>query len=122
MRNHFGVTRGAQAGALAALQDQEYLKHIQSEIASARRRITEIAAQNGLNALPSATNFVTIDCGSDGAFAKSVLDELILRGIFVRMPFVEPQNRCIRVSCGTLSDLDLFAQALPDALKAARSR
>ncbi len=120
LRNHFGMSRAAQAGALAALADQDWLAHVQGEIAAARTRIAEIAAENGLTALPSAANFVAIDCGSDGAFAKSVLDGLIARGVFVRMPFVAPQNRCIRVSCGTPADLDIFAAALPEALVDAR--
>ncbi|MDP5347031.1 MAG: pyridoxal phosphate-dependent aminotransferase, partial [Paracoccaceae bacterium] len=38
----------------------------------------------------------------------------------VRMPFVAPQNRCIRISCGTPAELDLLAAALPDALQEAR--
>lgn len=116
VRNHFGMNRAAQAAALAALGDQDYLRDVQSQIAAARTRIAGIAAENSLKTLPSATNFVAIDCGQDGAFAKAVLDGLIARGIFVRMPFVAPQNRCIRVSCGTSEMLDLFATALPQAL------
>ena len=61
-----------------------------------------------------------MDCGKDGDFARAVLNELVSRGIFVRMPFAAPQNRCIRVSCGRPEDLNAFAQALPEALKAAR--
>ena len=64
---------------------------------------------------------MAVDCGADGAFAKKVLDGLIARGVFVRMPFVAPQNRCIRVSCGTPTDLDAFAAALPLALSDARA-
>ncbi|WP_299210526.1 pyridoxal phosphate-dependent aminotransferase [uncultured Tateyamaria sp.] len=120
VRNHFGMNRAAQAGALAALQDQSYLCHVQEQIGGARDRIARIASDNGLAALPSATNFVAIDCGADGAFAKAVLDGLIARGIFVRMPFAAPQNRCIRVSCGTAENLDAFATALPTALNDAR--
>ncbi|WP_299700248.1 pyridoxal phosphate-dependent aminotransferase [uncultured Tateyamaria sp.] len=120
VRNHFGMNRAAQAGALAALQDQFYLGHVQEQIGGARDRIARIASDNGLAALPSATNFVAIDCGADGAFAKAVLDGLIARGIFVRMPFAAPQNRCIRVSCGTAENLDAFATALPAALNDAR--
>ena len=41
-------------------------------------------------------------------------------GIFIRMPFVAPQDRCIRISAGTPADLDLLEAALPKALKAAR--
>jgi len=118
VRNHFGMNRAAQMGALAALADSDWLAHVQAEIATSRDRIAEIAAANGLTALPSATNFVTIDCGRDGAFAKSVVEALGQRGIFVRMPFAAPQNRCIRVSCGTPADLDAFAAALPAALAA----
>lgn len=122
IRNHFGMNRIAQTGALAALHDQDYLKETCQKVIHARARLSQIAAENGLTALPSATNFVTIDCGRDGGFARAVLAQLIARGIFVRMPFVAPQDRCIRVSCGNDSDLQAFADALPAALaEAART-
>jgi histidinol-phosphate aminotransferase len=38
------------------------------------------------------------------------------------MPFAAPQNRCIRVGCGTEADLDLFAAALPEALADTRAK
>lgn len=116
VRNHFGVNRIAQVGALAALQDQAYLAQVQNQVAAARNRITQIASANGLSALPSATNFVAIDCGRDSDYAKAVLNGLIEKGIFVRMPFVEPQNRCIRISAGTDHDLDLLERLLPDVI------
>lgn len=119
IRNHFGVSRISQAGALAALKDQEYLKTTVDTITASRLRIDRIARANGLSTLPSATNFVAIDCGQDGAFAKRVLEALIDLNIFVRMPFVAPQNRCIRISAGRAQDLDLFEQALPKALRLA---
>ena len=120
VRNHFGMNRAAQAGALAALADQEYLEQVRGHVVAARDRIAEIALENGLTPLPSATNFVAIDCGRDGAFAKAILDGLIARGVFVRMPFVAPQNRCIRISCGTEADLDILAAVLPDAVRDAQ--
>ncbi|MFV0475794.1 MAG: pyridoxal phosphate-dependent aminotransferase [Pikeienuella sp.] len=120
IRNHFGVNKVAQAGALAALGDREWLESVRARAAEARARIGAIAVANGLTALPSSTNFVAIDCGRDGAFAKAVLDGLIARGVFVRMPFVAPQNRCIRVSAGLPADLDAFEAALPEALAEAR--
>ncbi|OED48161.1 histidinol-phosphate aminotransferase [Rhodobacteraceae bacterium (ex Bugula neritina AB1)] len=121
VRNHFGMNRAAQAGALAALQDQAWLAEVLAQIEAARVRIAEIAVENGLTALPSATNFVAIDCGQDGRFAKAVLDGLVDQGIFVRMPFADPQNRCIRVSCGPARELNAFAAALPQALATARA-
>lgn len=122
IRNHFGMCRMSQAGALAALADQPYLRSVIRQVAQARRTIGQIAADNGLVALPSATNFVAIDCGRDSSFAAEVLHGLIARDIFVRMPFVAPQNRCIRVSAGTMRDLDAFAAALPGALDDARQK
>lgn len=119
VRNHFGVNRIAQAGALAALEDQAYLRSVQDKVEAARIRIGEIAAENGLSVLPSQTNFVAVDCGRDGTFAKRVLDHLVKQGVFVRMPGVAPLDRCIRVSAGTEADLDIFASELPNALQAA---
>jgi histidinol-phosphate aminotransferase len=121
VRNHFGMGRVAQAGALAALRDDAWLAHVQTEIVTARNRIAEIARAQGLVPLPSATNFVTIDCGGDGALAQRVVAELEAQGVFVRMPFAAPQNRCIRVSCGRKADIDAFAAALPIAVERARA-
>jgi histidinol-phosphate aminotransferase len=120
VRNHFGMNRAALAGALAALHDRDWQDRTLAQIARARDRLAAIAAVNGLAALPSATNFVTIDCGRDGAFARRVLAEVVARGVFIRMPFVAPHDRCIRVSCGPDTALDRFAAVLPDALVAAR--
>jgi histidinol-phosphate aminotransferase len=121
VRDHFGMSRVSQAGALAALNDRDYLEQTLARVDAARQRIAAIARDNGLAPLPSATNFVTIDCGADGDFARRVVAEMIARDIFIRMPFMPPQDRCIRVSAGTDADLDLFAAALPDALEAARA-
>lgn len=118
VRNHFAVNRIAQAGALAALQDQAYLSEVKSLVARSCERISSIARTNGLEPLPSATNFVTIDCGRDGDHAKRVLEAMVERDVFVRMPFVAPQNRCIRISAGTAADLDLLEEVLPAALAA----
>lgn len=118
VRNHFGINRSAQIGALAALEDQDWLAQTLTQINNSREMITEIALTNGLSPLQSATNFVTIDCGRDEVFAQNLLAHLTGQGVFLRMPFVAPQNRCIRVSCGTNEDLNIFANALPKALAA----
>lgn len=120
VRNHFGVGLVAQAGARAALADHDWLRDVVSQVASGRERLVKIAAANGLRALPSATNFVTIDCGADGIFARRVLAGLLTRGVFARMPFVSPQDRCVRITVGRDADLDLVAMVLPRALAEAR--
>ncbi|MBT8152322.1 pyridoxal phosphate-dependent aminotransferase [Epibacterium ulvae] len=120
IRNHFGVNRLAQVAALAAVHDHNGLAERLTQITTARERIAQIARNNGLEPLPSACNFVTIDSGADGNFARRVLANLVARGCFVRMPFVAPQDRCIRISCGPAEELDVFKTALPLALDQAR--
>ena len=50
-------------------------------------------------------------------YAKSIVEGLLQHGIFIRMPAMAPQNRCIRVSCGTQGNLNLLAEVLPKVLK-----
>lgn len=119
IRNHFGVTRMGQAAGVAALADQDHLRRVVAQVAAARDGIAAIARQNGLAPLPSATNFVAIDCGRDGDYARRVLEALAAAGVFVRMPGVAPLNRCIRITAGTADDLRLLAEELPGALRAA---
>ncbi|MEK1889076.1 MAG: pyridoxal phosphate-dependent aminotransferase [Phyllobacterium sp.] len=116
IRNHFGMNRLTQIAALAALKDRDYLVSVTAEIIAGRDRIAQIAGANGLKALPSATNFVTIDCGRDGPFALALLGALIERDIFVRKPMAPVLDRCIRVSVGREHELDYFAEQLPMAL------
>ena len=116
VRNQFGVTRMSQAAALAALADQDWLHEVVARVAAARDRIATIAATAGLASIPSATNFVAIDCGKDGAFAMKVLKALEARGVFVRKPMAPGLDRCIRVSTGPAAELDVLAEQLPLAL------
>ena len=120
VRNHYGINRVGQIGALAALEDQEYLAEAVGRIVRSRDIIGAIARANDLTPLPSAANFVAIDCRRDGDFAKRVLDGLVAHDVFARMPGVAPLNRCIRVSCGRDEDLAVFADALPLALASRR--
>ncbi len=122
IRNHFGVNRLAQAAAIAALEDSDHLTEVVEDVTFARERIAEIATRNGLRPLPSATNFVTIDCGADGEFARAVLRELEHRDVFVRMPGVAPLDRCIRITAGLPAELDYLQEMLPKALLAAKER
>ena len=120
IRNHFGMCRASQAGAIEALKDTKHFESTVLKVNEAKKRIYRIALENGLKAIPSATNFVAIDCGAGKDHAFKIMNGLIERGIFVRMPFVEPQNRCIRISAGRTKDLDLFEASLPQILDSIR--
>lgn len=119
VRDHFGMCRISQAGALAALADQEWAAHIRASVIAARNDLSGILAQNGLRPLPSATNFVTSDCGRDGDYARRILAAAQDLGLFIRMPGVAPLDVCIRISLGPKADMDLVAELLPQILRAA---
>ena len=121
VRNHFGVTRLSQAAALAALADQAWLAKVVADVAACRERLVSIGRAHGLVAVPSATNFVSLDCGGDGAFAMRVMRALIERDVFVRKPMAPGLDRCIRVSVGPAPEVDIFEAALGLALQAART-
>ncbi|MGB3027401.1 pyridoxal phosphate-dependent aminotransferase [Paradevosia shaoguanensis] len=120
VRNHFGVNRQAQVAALAALADQPYLEATLANIAAGRDTIAAIARDNGLTPIPSATNFITVDCGRDGAFAMAVLQALANRGVFIRKPMAPTLDRCIRISVGRPEEIAIFAKELPGALRDVR--
>ena len=119
VREHFGVGRLAQAAALASLGDPGHLAATVARIAEARARIEAIAAGCGLATVPSAANFVAVDCGRDGDHARAVLAACAERGVFLRMPGVAPLDRCVRVTVGLPEHLDLLERVLPEALAAA---
>ena len=118
VRNHFGVNVIAQAGAVAALAAPDHLASVVQQTMAARARIAEIALANGLAPLPSATNFVTIDCQRDARYAADLLTGLTSQRIFIRKPMAPGLDHCIRISVGKASALEALAAALPLAIAA----
>jgi histidinol-phosphate aminotransferase len=116
IRNQFAVNRIAQAGALASLQDREFVAGVIAAVDAGRQDYYRLAAELGVKTLPSATNFVAFDIGADGERARRLLQRLHEQGVFVRMPGVAPLDRCIRVSVGRPDERRLFAQILRDTL------
>ncbi len=110
IRNHFGVNRIAQAGALASLGDREFIASVVEEVARGRDEYHALARRLGLSSVPSATNFVAIDAGGHGGRARALLARLQEEGVFVRMPGVAPLDRCIRVTVGTREERASFAR------------
>ena len=119
VRNHFGVNRVAQAGRWRRSPTRATSRRSSTASRAPAPASPRSRADNGLQALPSATNFVTVDCGRDGAFARAVLAALAERDVFIRMPGVAPLDRCIRISAAPDDELDVLADELPGALAAA---
>lgn len=119
VRNHFGMGRVQQVGALAALKDQAHLQYVLSSIETQRQTLAELTRSLGLIPLPSATNFLAVDLHRDGAYARRVIAALAEEQVFARMPGVAPLDRCIRLSVPDAAAFEVLATALPKALKAA---
>lgn len=117
VRNHFGINRVGQAGALAALADNRHLQRTLESVVSAREKLKSVAQKYGFTGLDSAANFVAIDCGRDENYAKSIVDALTQKAVFIRMPVVSPQSRFIRVSVGPDEDIAIFDRVLGEVLK-----
>ena len=116
IRNHFGVGRLAQSGALAALQDQDWVTKMRAEISASKAEIAAIGAAHGMGHVPSATNFLCLDTGRDGAYSAALVSALATEGVFIRKPSVAPLDRHIRISCGPAREMAVLREALPKAL------
>ena len=110
IRNHFAVNRVAQAGALASLQDADFVAGVVAAVDEGRQDYYALAKDLGFKAIPSATNFVAIDVGS-GERARAMLQALLDEQVFIRMPGVAPLDRCIRITVGRPEDRKVFAEA-----------
>jgi histidinol-phosphate aminotransferase len=116
IRNHFGINRIAQIGALASVQDNGFLESVRQAAEAGRQRVMNFAAELDLYAEPSFTNFVAVDLGSTER-AQAMIAGLAELDVFMRMPGVAPLNRCVRVGLGSNTEFDVFADAFRQVLK-----
>ena len=121
LRLHFGVNRTAQIGALAALDDEAFLRGVVAEVERGRDEYHALAAAHGLPALPSATNFVCIGIGTR-AQAEAMVAALLELGVFVRKPWAPPIDGYIRVTVGTVGERAAFAERFAEALDRLREK
>lgn len=115
-RNQFEVSRVSQAGALASLADREFVRSVVTQVKVGRGDYRELAGRLGLSTIPSATNFVCFDVGGPDR-ARAIVDALLHRGVFIRMPGAPPLDRCIRVTVGTSREREEFAEIFSDVMK-----
>lgn len=113
----YGVSRPAQAAAIAALDDRDFVEDVVARIAAGRAEYAALGAELGLPTLPSTTNFVLFDF-TDATRAKRAIDDLLQRGIHVRKPPHPPLDRYVRISVGSSPERATLAAALGAFLRA----
>ena len=117
IRQHFGLNRTGQIGALAALTDQPYVADVVARVATGRAEYRALAERLGVRTLPSFTNFVCFEIGTR-AQAEGMVAALLDQGVFVRKPGAAPIDGYIRVTIGTPAERAAFADVLEELLVA----
>ncbi len=108
--NSYTVDRLAQAGAAAAVRDEDYFQAIRRRVIKTREKTEKALKEIGFTVLPSQANFLF--CSYPGRSGKALLDGLRERGILVRW-WNRPDIRdWLRISVGTDEEMDALVQAL----------
>jgi len=108
--NSYPLDRFAQAGAVAAFEDEAYFQQTRKAIMASRERLSARLAGLGFEVLPSAANFVFArHPRRDGGDLAAALRE---QGIIVRH-FRQPRiDQYLRITIGTDAECDRLAEAL----------
>jgi histidinol-phosphate aminotransferase len=114
--NSYPLGRPAQAGAVAAIQDEAYFQETRAAIIANRTSLTATLAGLGFEVLPSSANFVFArHPAHTGQALAAALRE---RAVLVRH-FSGPRvSDYVRITVGSEADLDRLATALMEVLAA----
>lgn len=116
IRLPFSVTRAGEAGAVAALADQDFLLASVRLIEQQRERLGAELNALGLRTLPSAANFVTVCFAAAAKNAGEVELALAQRGILVRNLANYAMPDWLRISIGAPDEMDDVIAALTEIL------
>lgn len=104
----------AQAAAIAALRDQEFLKRVVDENTRGKNYFYREFERIGLEYIVTEANFIMVNLNTDD---KSVFGELLKRGIITRPGHLFDMNGWLRVSIGTMPQNMRFISELEKILK-----
>jgi len=116
IRQPFNVNSLAQAAAIAALQDTEFLERGAKLNQEGYVQLTQAFEQMHLHYLPSAGNFILVQVGEDDQAGTRVNLELLKQGVIVRPVDNYGLPKFLRVSIGLPQENAAFLVALKKAL------
>ncbi|GAB6967584.1 histidinol-phosphate transaminase [Komagataeibacter kakiaceti JCM 25156] len=112
--NSYPLDRLAQAGAIAAIEDREWLANTRAKIINSRDRLTDSLGKMGFVVLPSQANFVFArHPDHDGAYLASALRE---RAIIVRHFRTPRIAQWLRITIGTDAECQALVTGLAEVL------
>jgi histidinol-phosphate aminotransferase len=113
VRQPFNVNALALAAAEAALSDDDYLKRSIEANEAGMQQLTAGFKARGLDYIPSAGNFVSVDVARE---SMSVFNALLKEGVIVRPVANYGMPTHLRVTVGTGDENDRFLTALDTVL------
>lgn len=113
VREPFNTTRFAQAAALAAIKDQDFIQSCREANTAGLQYLTEQFDQLGLQAFPAHGNFIMVDVGRPAA---DVFNGLLRRGIIIRGGHMLGFPTSLRVTIGSREQNEKFIAALSQVL------
>lgn len=102
------------ATALASYRDDEFVKFSRGKIIEGREMVNATFRRNGIEPLPSQTNFVYADIGRN---ATEFASKMAQRNILIRGSYFGAANYS-RVSMGKLEDLEEFDRVFTEVYNA----
>jgi histidinol-phosphate aminotransferase len=113
VREPFNANALGQAGALAALDDQEHVRRTVEMARVERPRMADELTWRGFTVLRSQANFLFVDTGVPGL---NVFRRLLRHGVIVRPLDSYGFPTCLRISLGTPAEGARLLEAL-DAVR-----
>jgi histidinol-phosphate aminotransferase len=118
VRNPFNVSGIAQAAAIAALDDKEFLQNTVELAWQGLDYCKPNLESLGFKVFPSQANFLLFDC----AMHVGTLNQALLkRGVILRPVLNYGIDSCLRMSMGTMEENQFAIKALKSALQEVKS-
>ena len=112
--NSYTLDRLAQAGAAAAIEDEEYFQTVRKQVMDTRTWTERALQEKGFTVLPSHANFVF---ASHPAHAgRELLVGLRQQGILVRWWDKPEIENWLRISIGTQEEMEALVKALAELI------
>jgi histidinol-phosphate aminotransferase len=116
IRQPFNVNSLAQAAAIAALGDHEFLKKCYDLNQAGYIQLTQAFDQMGLKYIPSSGNFVLVKVGDQPDSGPKVNLELLKAGVIVRPVGNYGLPEWLRISIGLPEENEVFIKVLKNIL------
>ena len=112
VRQPFNVNSLAQAAAIAAFQDEDFLTRSAQVNTAGKKQLQEAFDSLGLKYVPSYANFVLVHVGDAGAINQALLK----RGVIVRPVGADGLPEWLRISIGLPQENSVLIRALTEVL------